>query len=267
MKMSHELETAIRAAKAAGEIHLKYFGKPLEKIMKGPKDFVTKADLESEKAILSILQKEFPDYGILSEEKGETKGNSDYRWVVDPLDGTVWYAHGLPSFGVLITLEKNLETQLGIVFQPAQSEMLAAQKNKGTELNGQRVRVSERKKIDEAFLGYHGIRFQLKHYDHGFRKILETSHWRTGIFGLQGITYVCNGVLDIFLDSSALQQKGVPINRWDIAAKKIAVEEAGGVFSNYRGETELEKMDAPLATNRALHQQVIQILNEKEESK
>jgi len=150
MKTSHELETAIRAAKTAGEIQLKYFGKPLEKTMKGPKDFVTKVDIECEKAILSILQKEFPDYGILSEERGKIEGNSDYRWIVDPLDGTIWYANGLPSFGVLITLEKNLETQLGIVFQPAQSEMLVAQKNKGTELNGQRVRASKRKKIEEA---------------------------------------------------------------------------------------------------------------------
>lgn len=262
MKMSHELETAIRAAKAAGEIHLKYFGKPLEKIMKGPKDFVTKVDLESEKMILSILQKEFPNYGILSEEKGEIKANSDYRWVVDPLDGTVWYANHLPSFGILITLEKNLETQLGIVFQPAQSEMLTAQKNKGTELNEQRVRVSERKKIEEAFLGYHGIRFQLKHYDHGFRKLLETSYWKTGIFGLQGLTYICKGVLDIFLDSSMLQQKGVPIDCWDIAAKKMVVEEAGGVFSNYRGETNLDKIDAPVMTNKPLHKPVIDALNE-----
>ncbi|MFH0954698.1 MAG: inositol monophosphatase family protein [Candidatus Micrarchaeota archaeon] len=263
MKFSHELETAIRATKAAGKIQMKYFGKPLEKKMKEKNDFATQADFESEKAIIKILQKEFPDYGILSEEKGETKGNSDYHWIVDPLDGTVCYSYGFPFFGVLIALEKKQKLELGVVYQTVQNEALAAQRNKGCFLNGKKVQVSKRAELQEAFLGYNGIRDQLKKYPEQFRNLLNAANWRTGVPSLQGTISLCSGQLDIFLQSTGKYRIMKP---WDTAAPKITIEEAGGVFSNYRGEKELDKIDFWLATNQKLHSKVIQILNPKKET-
>ncbi len=258
MKTSHEFETAIRAAKTAGAIQMKYFGKPLEKTMKDGNDFATKADFESEKAILSILQKEFPDYGILSEEKGESKSDSDYRWLVDPLDGTICYSYGFPFFGVLIALEKKQKLELGVVYQTFQNEALTAQRNKGCFLNGKRIQASKRAELKEAFLGYNGIRDQLKNYPEQFRKLLNAANWRTGVPSLQGTISLCSGQLDIFLQSTG--KYGI-MKPWDTAAIKIAIEEAGGVFSNYRGEKELDKIDFWLGANQKLHPKVIEQFN------
>lgn len=261
MKLSHELQTAITAAKAAGNIHLKYFQKPLHKTMKGTKDFATQADLQAEQAIVKILQKEFPDYSILSEEAGNLGAESQSRWIVDPLDETIWYSAGFPVFGVLIALEKKGKLELGVVFQPHPNYMLFAQKKKGTFLNNQRVHCSKRNRLANAFIGYHGIRFALNQYRHGFETLLSKAYWRTGIPNLPALQFVCSGVLDVFLNCPNPHGKTI-IKPWDIAAHKIILEEAGGVFSNYHGETELNQINATVLTNGALHSKVIRILKE-----
>lgn len=263
--------TAIRAAKEAGKIQLKNFQKPLQKTMKGEqhsvsnfRDFATNVDFECEKAILKILQKDFPDYGVLSEEQNEIVSDSNYRWLVDPLDGTVWYAYGLPAFGVMIALEKNQKLELGVLFQPYQNKLLVAQKGKGTYLNGKRVFVSNRKDIGDALVGYHTVRYPLKEFGSQFGALLDKTYWRTGIPWLQGTEYFCNGTLDLFFTGGG---KNAIMKRWDAAPLKIVCEEAGGVFSNYYGESELEKINAIMMATPQLHKKVLKILHEKEQSK
>ena len=263
MKLSHELETALHAAKEAGKIHMKYFGKPLQKQFKAPQDMVTQVDFECEKKIKSILQKEFPDYGIIAEESGTTQTTSDYQWIIDPLDGTFYYSRGIPSFAVLIALKKKETIELGILGQSAQHQMLCAQKNKGTFLNGQRIFVSKQKQWNGALLGYNEVRFQLEYHPKPFQQLLNSVVWRTGTTPLNGFKYLCQGTLDVFLYSYVRYQPNKPMQIWDIAAPKILVEEAGGIFSNYQGETSLNKIDAVIAGNPALHKKTLQFFRGK----
>lgn len=251
MKMSHELQTAIRAAQEAGKIQLQHFGKPLQKTMKIKKDFATPVDFACEKKILGVLQQEFPDHGILSEEKGEIASDSDYRWIVDPLDGTIAYAFGLPFFGVMIALQKKQELQLGVVFKPFEKQVLVAEKNKGTFVNGQLARVSNTQTIEDAHVWYGGIQYPLNNYPQALTEILNKAAYRTTVPWIEGLTPLIQGNVDVYLGDST--------HLWDIAAPKIIVEEAGGVFSNYRNETQLEKIDGIVVANPVLHKKTMEI--------
>jgi myo-inositol-1(or 4)-monophosphatase len=263
--MSHELETAIRAARAAGKIQMKYFGKPLKKTAKKNRfyaDFATRADFESEKEIIRILQKEFPNYGILSEEKGLIHGNEESRWIIDPLDGTIMHSRGIPFFGVLMALQQKKRLEVGVIHCPFQQETIFAQWNRGCFWNGKRVFVSKTKKLEEAILTYNTIRLLLSQRNTGFQELLGKAYWRTGIPSLLATQLVCRGKTDIYVGS---YQQATPcfIHPWDVAAKKIAVEEAGGILSAFNGKTELEKLDSVVITNPLLHSKVIRILNQK----
>ncbi|MFH0954699.1 MAG: inositol monophosphatase [Candidatus Micrarchaeota archaeon] len=262
MKLSHELKTAVLAARLAGKIQLKQLGKPLQKTMKGEKDFVTQVDLACEKAILGVLQKEFPDYGILSEEKGTVSASGDYRWVVDPLDGTLRYSRGMEGFGVLIALQKKGDTILAVLHQPNQSSLLVAEKGKGAFHNNHMVHVSAQSNLSKAILSNDTVQYFLDQYPAGFKKIYDQAAYRIATPWLTAITKVCRGELDIFLGG---YQKYSPaqswlMSAWDVAAPKFLIEEAGGIFSNAKGETTLEKMDCVVASNGHLHPALIKIL-------
>jgi myo-inositol-1(or 4)-monophosphatase len=173
MKISDELSTAIRAAKAAGQIQLRHFGKPMKKTMKVGMDFATHVDYECEKAVLDILRADFPDYGILSEEIGEIKAESDYRWIVDPLDGTLPYARGLSSFGALVSLQNKDSIELGVIYRPLQNELIFAQRKKGAFHNGQHAAVSKVKSLAESSISYQDVRYPARVCPQGFSDLLS----------------------------------------------------------------------------------------------
>ncbi len=259
MKLSHELETAILAAKEAGKIQMKYFGTPLQKKFKATQDLVTHADFEAETKIISILKKEFPDYGVLSEENGVTESDSEYQWIVDPLDGTFYYSHNYPAFGVLIALRKKDSLELGVNFQPTHNFMTFAQKNKGARLNGRRIHISRQKTEKGALLGYSDARFSLETAQKPFRQLLKNFFWRTGIPAFPAFSYLSQGILDAYLYNYIHYKKNTAMHPWDIAANKIIVEEAGGIFSNYTGETDLDKIQSAVAATPALHKKIIKL--------
>ena len=142
--INKEYDEIIKAAKAGGEVARKYFGKILSIEGKSmPCDFRTKADLESEKAILKILSKKFPKYNIFSEEDGKTDKNSEYTFVIDPLDGTNNFVLGVPYFSTSIALMKGDEVIFGVIYNPVINNMYYAEKGKGSYLNGRKIHVSK----------------------------------------------------------------------------------------------------------------------------
>ena len=258
MKFSHELSTAIRAAKAAGAIQLRHFGRPLKKTMKIGVDFATQVDFACEKAVLGILQKDFPEYGVLSEEIGEIPSDSDYRWIVDPLDGTLPYARGLDSFGALVSLQKKDTIELGVIFRPQQKELLFAQSGRGAFLNGGRLKVSRVNRLSEASVSYQDIRFANRVCPEGFNELLSQAGLVLGMPWLDSINALGRGQMDI--------QVGYAAHLWDFAPAQIIAKEAGGIFSDYNNNCSLSKGPGCLTTNGRLHKKVLKFLHEPKEA-
>jgi myo-inositol-1(or 4)-monophosphatase len=150
--LGRELEVAITAAEAAGEVLQSGFGQPQDVRYKGETDLATEADERAEQAIVEVLREAFPDYGILTEESGELAGEGEARWIVDPLDGTTNYAHELPIFTVSVALEKAGEVTVGVVYSPVAEEIYAAERGSGATLNGQPIEVSDTDELIQALL-------------------------------------------------------------------------------------------------------------------
>lgn len=226
MKIETELilKTAEAAASRAGEIILQYFNNA--KIdEKGTGNLVTEADLKSEKAIREIILRDFPDHSILGEEEGgEDDVNADNLWIIDPLDGTNNYAHGLPMFCVSIAYAEKGDVKTGLVFDPLLNETFTAQKGKGAFMNSKPIKVSERK-LEEALIGT-GF-----YYDRGamMRSTLGAIGrlFENGIHGIRrsgsaalDFSYVAAGRLDAFFEYH--------LGTWDFAAGMLFINEAGG---------------------------------------
>lgn len=255
MKISHELETAIKAAQKAAEIQRQNFQKPVQKTMKGPKDFATQTDFACEKAILEILKKEFPDYGVLAEESGQHETESEYEWIIDPLDGTILFAFGVPTFGSFIALRKKNELQLGVTIQSVSQEVLFAEKNKGAYYNNQKIAFSKTQELKDSYLFHAGISKPLREYPQTFNRLVQTVSYPSSTNWLQGLFPVCRGKADILL--------GTTMSTWDRAAPKIIIEEAGGILSDYQGKTALENNSGTVIANPILHQKLIALFAEE----
>ena len=206
----------IKASEKASKILIRDFGE-VEKLQvskKGPADFVTNSDLKTEKIIIDELQKAKPNYSIVSEENG-IKNNKDKKntWIIDPIDGTVNFLHGIPHFAISIALKSNNEIVSGLIFDPIKNEMFYAEKNNGAYFNNQRIRVSKRNNINECLFVTGGKKKD--EIDLPFRK--------SGCAALD-MAYVASGRYDGYFQSD--------LNIWDIAAGIILVKEAGGILNN-----------------------------------
>ncbi len=206
----------IKASEKASKILIRDFGE-VEKLQvskKGPADFVTNSDLKTEKIIIDELQKAKPNYSIVSEENG-IKNNKDKKntWIIDPIDGTVNFLHGIPHFAISIALKSNNEIVSGLIFDPIKNEMFYAEKNNGAYFNNQRIRVSKRNSINECLFVTGGKKKD--EIDLPFRK--------SGCAALD-MAYVASGRYDGYFQSD--------LNIWDIAAGIILVKEAGGILNN-----------------------------------
>ena len=205
----------IKACEKASKILIRDFGE-IEKLQvskKGPSDFVTNSDLKTEKIIIDELTKGRPDYSIISEENG-VKKNKDNKntWVIDPIDGTVNFLHGIPHFATSIALKNENEIISGLIFDPIKDEMFYAEKNNGAYLNNKRIRVSKKNNIQECLFATSGT----------FDKKIEFSHRKSGSAALD-LAYIACGRYDGYFQKN--------LNLWDIAAGLILVEEAGGVIN------------------------------------
>ena len=214
--ISANLNIMIKASEKASKILIRDFGE-IEKLQvskKGPADFVTNSDIKVEKVIMEELEKARPTYSLISEEKG-TKSNKDINntWIIDPIDGTVNFLHGVPHFAISIALKSGNEIVSGLIYDPIKDEIFFAEKNNGAFFNNQRMRVSNKNNIQDCLFGVGG-------------KLKDEPNFpnrKTGCAALD-LAYVASGRYDGYFQKN--------LNLWDIAAGIVLVKEAGGIIND-----------------------------------
>jgi myo-inositol-1(or 4)-monophosphatase len=251
------LETAAEIARESGAIITKYLERKIGFELKGEFDLVTEADRASERLIVERLRSHFPSHSIVAEEGGGQEGSSEYRWYVDPLDGTTNFAHGFPAFNVTLALERAGELIAGVVFDPLRNEMFTAERGSGAYLNHRRIHVSKTSSI-ETSLSATGFPSRKRHENvnvHFFYQVAMLSHGvrRAGAAALD-LAYVACGRLDVFWEFG--------LNPWDIAAGVLLIEEAGGACSDMRGGALNLRGPHILADNGLIHAPMVELFAE-----
>ena len=258
---SPNINVMVKACRKAAKILIRDFGEveKLQVSLKGPADFVTVSDIKVEKILIDELQKARPNYSILSEEIGLIKKDEEFKWIIDPIDGTANFLHGIPHFGISIGLERNKEIICGIIYDPIKNEMFFAEKGNGAYLNDQRMRVSARSKLMDCIIFTGGPAFKsndedkklsLKEYEK-FSSKVGTPLRKMGSASLD-MAYVAAGRCDGFWQRN--------LNYWDIAAGIILVKEAGGFVMDFNGNDEYIENKNILVTNSKINEQMIEIL-------
>jgi histidinol-phosphatase len=245
------LAAAVDAARAAGEIALRYYRGGFDVTIKPDQTPVTQADREAERAIRDILGRAFPDWGFLGEELGEA-GATDMRWIIDPIDGTKNFVRRIPFWAVLIGLEEKGEITTGVVYNPVSGELFTARKGEGAFLNGERIRVSDCGDVKDATVLHSGLRLlrEAGHWD-GFLRLVDAGYRTRGFGDYYGYGLLAQGKAEIYVE--------VDLKPWDIAPVKILVEEAGGRLTDLSGRPTIYD-GSVLATNGRLHAEALRLL-------
>lgn len=249
--MDRRLEVAIAAAKAGGEVALRYFRTDLAVECKRDASPVTIADRECERRIVEVLRGAFPDHGILGEEWGEREG-AGARWIVDPIDGTKSFIRGNPLFAALIALEEEGEVVCGVVYAPALNDLLYAQKGQGAFDQTGPLRVSEIDTVARSMLvfgGPNGLRAAGRWRT--FERLVDLSERQRAYGDYFGYTFVARGQAEAMIE--------VDLKPWDLAAVKIIIEEAGGRFTDFAGARTIYGGTA-LASNGRVHDELIELI-------
>lgn len=246
--MNGELDAAVGAAKAAGDLLREGFGRQRSIRFKGEVDLVTEMDERAEGIIREALIGAFPDHGMLAEESGSLAGGNDARWIVDPLDGTTNYAHGLPVFAVSVALERSGEIVLGVVHDPMRDETFVAEKNQGATLNGEALRTTETDELAHALVAT-GFPYDRNDVPAALELFGRLSLRARGLRRLGAaaldLCYVAAGRLDAYYERG--------IHAWDVAAGALILEEAGGRVTDYRGGPFAPDGGELVASNGPLH--------------
>jgi myo-inositol-1(or 4)-monophosphatase len=241
------LNIAVRAARRAASIinRASLGGEALEVRSKHVNDFVTQVDKAAEEAIMDVVRKAYPEHGFLAEESGSSGGETEYRWIIDPLDGTTNFIHGFPQYCVSIAVEQRGALTHAVVYDPTRNELFTASKGRGAFLNDRRVRVSKCVRLQDALVGT-GFPFKevsrLDLYTRQLKKFMQTSAGvrRAGAAALD-LAYVACGRLDAFWE--------LGLSPWDMAAGALLIQEAGGLVADIKGESGfLESGDIAAAT-------------------
>jgi len=247
------LQFSVEIARGAGEITLKYFRRQPETRKKTDGSFVTIADREAEAYLRRQILERFPDDGVLGEEEGERSGSSGRRWIIDPIDGTFAYVHGVPLFGVLIALEIDGELCLGVINIPALEEIVYAANGLGCFWNGTPAHVSATSNLKDALLLCTDFLVSDRYGFAAATMALQQRARTSRTWGdCYGYVLVATGRADVMLDPV--------MNLWDCAALLPIMEEAGGTFTDWRGERTAAAGNA-VATNGVLFNEVMGVIS------
>lgn len=252
------LNIAVRAARTAGNIIARSYESRdnLEIESKGANDFVTKIDKEAEQAIISKIKQSYPDHSFVGEESGLTEGNDDFKWIIDPLDGTTNFVQGIPHFCVSIALQYKGKLDQAVVFDPLRGELFTASRGNGAQLNGFRVRVGQRKELQGTVLA---TAFPFKNKEllgeslEKFAKIFnEAGDVRRSGSAALDMAYVAAGRFDGYWEQG--------VKPWDIAAGELLVRESGGLVSDFSGGHQYFKTEQVVAGNPKVVQSIVKHL-------
>lgn len=254
------LNTAIKAARRAATVIMRYLPQ-IDRLAiesKGRNDFVSQVDRQAEAEIVSVIHAAYPDHAILGEETGETAGktSSEYKWIVDPLDGTTNYLHGYPQFSVSIALMHGNKLDQAVVFDPLRNELFTASRGSGAQLNDRRMRVSKVGHLDAALLG---TGFPFKSLDYlevwiaTFRELMpKTSGVRRAGSAALDLAHVASGRLDGFWEFG--------LNPWDMAAGALLVQEAGGMVTDLAGEQDFLRSGNLIVGNPKISRELLRLI-------
>jgi len=251
------LNIAVRAARSAGDIIARAMDRldTLTVTTKSRNSFVSEVDKMAEAEIIAILRKAYPDHAILAEESGEQAGD-DYQWIIDPLDGTTNFLFGFPQFAVSIALRHKGRLEQAVIYDPVRDELFTASRGSGAQLNGRRIRVSNRHKLEDSLIGT-GFPYADMRYLDPYMDMLKTVIPRTAGVRRAGaasldLAYVAAGRLDGFWEFG--------LSPWDIAAGVLLIEEAGGLVSDFSGGQSFMDTGHIVAGNPRLFKVLLQTL-------
>jgi myo-inositol-1(or 4)-monophosphatase len=247
---------AVQAVRKAGIVLKSKLGQKRKIGYKGAVNLVTEMDLLSEKIIVAEIRKRFPEHAVLAEESASVEKDSPFRWIIDPLDGTTNYAHGLPIFCISIALAKEEEVILGVVYDPTRDELFTAEKGKGARLNGRKIRVSSESNLSRSLLAT-GFPYDLReskidNFDHFHNFAIRAQAVRRAGSAALDLCYVAAGRFDGFWE--------MKLAPWDLAAGSLMVVEAGGRVTNFLGKPLALSGKHVLASNGRIHPAMLRIL-------
>jgi myo-inositol-1(or 4)-monophosphatase len=259
MARSALLNVMVGAAMKAGRGLARDFGEVqnLQVSKKGPGDFVTSADRRAESVIRAELQKARPNYGLLMEESGVIEGRDpQHRWIVDPLDGTTNFLHGIPIFAVSIGLERNGELFAGVIYNPAMDELFVAERGAGAFLNDRRLRVANRRDMQECVIGtgipHLGRGNHGRHLEEQRRMMLEAAGIRRAGAAAIDLAWLAAGRMDGFWERG--------LSPWDMAAGILIIREAGGIVTDCDGGGDMFGKGDICAGNELVHRKMLALL-------
>jgi histidinol-phosphatase len=248
------LDFSVSAAREAGEITLRYFRREVETRLKGKDNFVTQADVEAEEFLRRRIAERFPDDAVIGEEGGESAGTSGRRWIIDPIDGTYSFVHGVPFYGVLLGVEVDGEPSVGVVNIPALGEIVYAARGLGCFWNGEPAQVSQTERLEDALLLSTDFGSCARYgFGAAADELQRVASMRRTWGDCYGYVLVATGRADVMLDPA--------MNVWDCAALLPVVEEAAGTFTDWRGRRTIHSGNS-VATNGHLFREVMEIIGE-----
>jgi myo-inositol-1(or 4)-monophosphatase len=249
-----ELNTAIEAAKKAGEVLKKNFGQKYRVIRKSPKELVSIVDMQAQETILDVLETNYPGYGIITEERRSNSGVEGKNWIIDPMDGTHNYIAGLPFSGVSIGLAKDNDFLLGVIFFPMEQRLYYAEKGKGAFLNDEPIAVSKNQELSKAMVTFDNqFHLNKKSFDY-YKKLVERA-FTTRILGTatNDVCMTAEGKIDgrIWVNTKIC----------DIAAGIVILTEAGGRITNFDGTLCTLESKQVVASNGKIHDELLEVVN------
>lgn len=256
MEWEESLKVAEEASRMAGEMLRRHIDSSREIVYKGAVNLVTNFDRRSQEVIFSHLSSRFPDHDFLAEEDLCEQRGSEFRWIIDPIDGTTNYAHNFPIFCVSIALEWKSNVVCGVIYDPMRGEMFSAISGKGSVMNGHRIQISATGDLDKSLLAtgfpYDIRESEVNNIDHFVNFATRAQAIRRCGSAALDLCYVACGRFDGFWE--------LKLSPWDVAAGVLIVEESGGRVSDFQGETASIYGKDLLASNGLIHEQMIQIL-------